>query len=231
MHIHILQHVASEGPGYIAQWIEENKHQVSYTRFYESSWELPSLAAIDALIIMGGPMGVHDESIYPWLPLEKTYIRNCIGSGKKVLGICLGAQLIASSLGAAVHKAPHIEIGWFPVMLTGVCKQLDWFRQLFERDPLVFHWHGDQFAIPAGAVNLLSSEANNNQAFAFDKHVLGLQFHLEVTEESLTDMVDTFVEDLKADLYIQTETEIRNSLAHIVPVNRLMHHLLDQFFK
>ena len=139
MKVHYLQHVFFEGLGYIENWLTKNNHTISSTRFYEHGYRLPEAENIDVLIVMGGPMGVYDEDRFPWLKEEKTFIRNCIQSGKKVLGICLGAQLIADCLGAKVDKAAHKEIGWFPVTPTEECKQLVWFYELFKGNPTVFH--------------------------------------------------------------------------------------------
>src|SRR5262245_15038627 len=118
MQIHYFQHVPFEGLGYIETWLKENGHDISVTRFYESSYQLPPVSAIDALIVMGGPMGVYDEDKYAWLRDEKAFIEDCIRAGKRLLGICLGAQLLSVCLGAAVGAAPNKEIGWFPVKPT-----------------------------------------------------------------------------------------------------------------
>lgn len=189
MNIHYLQHVPFEGLGYIETWLIENNHEISLTRFYEPDYSLPSASEIDALIVMGGPMGVYDTEKHHWLEEEKALIKACLQAGKKVLGICLGAQLIADCLGAHINTAPHKEIGWFPVIPTEDSKEQSWLYELFQQNPVVFHWHGDRFEIPAGCLNLLSSEANTNQAFSYDENVIGLQFHLEVTAETITLML------------------------------------------
>ncbi len=229
MRIHYLQHVHFEGLGYIETWLKENKYQISVTRFYEHNYRLPSTAEIDALIVMGGPMGVYDEARYSWLEEEKTFIRECIQTGKKVLGICLGAQLIAACLDAKVDKAKHKEIGWFPVMPTAKCTQLSWFYDLFKNNPIVFHWHGDKFDIPDGSSSFLNSQANNNQAFFYGDNVIALQFHLEVTAQTIEQMLENGQHELSNTPYIQTEQEIRNGAINIQQCNEMMSIILSKW--
>lgn len=227
MKVHYLQHVPFEGLGYIENWLTKNNHTISSTRFYESNYHLPEAGDIDFLIVMGGPMGVYDEDRFPWLTDEKALIRNCIQSGKRVMGICLGAQLIAECLGAKVDKAAHKEIGWFPVMPTQESKQLPWFYELFKDNPTVFHWHGDRFEIPNGGLNLLLSDANANQAFCYNENVIGLQFHLEVTEETVRLISENCADELCESPYIQTKGQIKAGTAvHAENCNRIMEGIL-----
>jgi len=229
MRVHYLQHVPFEGPGYIETWLKKAGHSISVTRLYEAGHRLPDIAAIDALIVMGGPMGVYDEHEYPWLLAEKSFIEECIQSGKRVLGICLGAQLTAVCLGAEVHPAPNKEIGWFPVTPTEASKTLPWMYDLFRDEPVVFHWHGDQFRILAGSIDLLSSAANRNQAFYYNEKVIGLQFHLEVTEKSMQLMLDHGAAELTDAPYIQTAGKICAETYHIEGCNKIMAAILDNW--
>ena len=189
MHLHYLQHVPFETPAYIKIWAHQNNHPLTDTHLYRNE-ELQSVDVntIDVLVVLGGPMGVHDEEEYPWLSREKDFIKACISRDKKVLGICLGAQLIADVLGADVRPMSYKEIGWFPI------KWNEAFRQRPEFDFLppqqtVLHWHGDLFEIPDGAIPLAESEACTNQGFMVDNQILGLQFHLEMTREGLTGLI------------------------------------------
>jgi len=229
MRVHYLQHVPFEGPGYIETWLKDTGHSILATRFYEAGYRLPDANAIDALIIMGGPMGVYDEHEYPWLIEEKAFIEECIQSGKRVLGICLGAQLTAVCLGAEVHPAPNKEIGWFPVIPTPSCKTIPWLYDLFRDEPSVFHWHGDQFDIPPGCIDLLSSAANSNQAFYYNEKVIGLQFHLEVTPATMQLMLDHGAVELTDAQYIQTAATITAETNHIKGCNRIMQAILDSW--
>jgi GMP synthase-like glutamine amidotransferase len=225
--VHIFQHVPFEGPGYIADWLNENGYAINITRFYQTGFILPEINAIDALIILGGPMSVYDDLEYPWLHLEKAFIEDCIDAGKKVFGICLGAQLMALCMGARVYTASHKEIGWFPVLPTSECKDSSWLYELFMEQPVVFHWHGDKFDIPYdGSLNLLSSYANGNQAFSKGDTTIALQFHLEITMASLLEMLDNGAHELKPSVHIQSGEQIRSGSRYIFSCNNIMAKIL-----
>ncbi|MDH3608963.1 MAG: type 1 glutamine amidotransferase [Gammaproteobacteria bacterium] len=177
MRIHYLKHVPFEGLGSMENMFVERGCSLSRTCMYEDQ-SLPSIHDIDALVVMGGPMGVGDDDEYPWLTLEKEFIESMIKREVPVLGVCLGAQLIANVLGAEVSKNVHEEIGWFPVKRT---KGL--IDERVENLPISFdalHWHGDTFDIPEGGHNFMTSEACANQGFAYGDSTLALQFHLEM---------------------------------------------------
>lgn len=230
MNIHYLQHVSFEGLGYIGIWLKEHDHNITSTRFFEKSHHLPNVEEIDAVIVMGGPMSVYDEDKYPFLKEEKAFIKNCIREGKKILGICLGAQLIADCLGAKVNKAPHTEIGWFPVTPTAESRQIPWFYELFRDAPTVFHWHGDKFDIPEGSLDLLSSEANTNQAFYYSEKIIGLQFHLEVIQDTVMLMLKNGISELQESPYQQTTTLIQNGVKNSGRAcNEIMSAILHQW--
>ena len=165
MRLHYLQHEPIETPGNILKWAQERGISVSSTLFYRDD-RLPKLEDFDWLVIMGGSMSINDESRYRWLVPEKRFIESTINSGKKILGICLGAQLVANVLGAKVIKQMHKELGWFPVRLTGealnepVCRNIP-------SEVAVFHWHGERFDLPTGAIHLAESNACINQAFQY----------------------------------------------------------------
>jgi GMP synthase-like glutamine amidotransferase len=223
--IHYLQHVSFEGVGCIGQWVARNQHTLTVTRFFAND-ELPSLSDFDMLIIMGGPMGIYDDGKYPWLTKEKEFIQRAIEARKTVLGICLGSQFIAHAMGANVYPNSEKEIGWFNISLTkdgGRNKLLSDFEETFP----VFHWHGDTFELPAGAQHLFQSEGCKNQGFIRD-NVLGLQFHFEVTPESLNEMVKHGQEELTDGKYIQSAKEILAHQQLILRNNDLMFTILDR---
>jgi len=220
MKIHWLQHVSFEGLGCMEPWLIENGHDVSSTRFWADD-RLPDTENVDGLIVMGGPMGVYDESIYPWLAEEKAFIKKIIAQNKPVLGICLGAQLIAEVLGAKVGKNKQREIGFFP--LTGDGK-------IFPAEFMAFHWHGDTFGIPDGATHLASSPACGNQAFIYKDNVLGLQFHLETTEESLRALCTNCADEITEGPFIQTLEQMTPFFAELPAANARMFDLLKRLF-
>jgi GMP synthase-like glutamine amidotransferase len=222
MKVQVLQHVAFEGIGSIEAWLSERGAAVHTTRFYQSP-VLPEPRSIDLVIAMGGPMSVNDEREHPWLKEEKAFIKEAVDRGCGVLGVCLGAQMIASALGARVFANAHKEIGWFPVQ--AVSTDTDAFR--FPPQATVFHWHGETFDLPPGAIHLAKSAGCNNQAFQIGRNVIGLQFHLETTPETADQLIRHCREELVTGEYIQTEQALRS-----VPVetyrniNRLMNEVL-----
>lgn len=223
MRAHYLQHVPFEGLGSIAPWLEANGYAVTCTRFFEST-ALPDPGAIDFLVIMGGPMSVNDEEKFPWLVSEKQFVREVISSGKTVLGICLGAQVIASTMGASVFPNPVKEIGWFPIDgLDSTGGSV--FR--FPQSEMVFHWHGETFDLPRGAIRLARSEGCENQAFQLGKSVMGLQFHLETTPKSARQMVSHCRDELVPSTFVQTEEEILSASPNrYKSINHLMDRIL-----
>jgi GMP synthase-like glutamine amidotransferase len=223
MRAHYLQHVPFEGLGSIAVWLRKHGYTITGTKFFESA-ALPDLEGIDLLIVMGGPMSINDEYEYPWLAREKEFIREAVLSGMPVLGVCLGAQLIAGAMGAEIYKNPVKEIGWFPIQ--GVpCDAPSLF--CFEPDVEVFHWHGETFDLPDGATRIAKSEGCENQAFQLGASAVGLQFHLETTPESAREIVEHCREELIPSKYVQSEAEILGALPEkYAAVNALMDSLL-----
>lgn len=224
MRVHYFQHVAFEGLGSMAPWLQAAGGTVTATRFYESAI-LPRLEDVDWLIVMGGPMSVNDEAELPWLVAEKQFIRQAIEAGKRVLGVCLGAQLIANVMGARVYANAVREIGWFPV--HGVAAPgNDTFR--FPASLEAFHWHGETFDLPAGAVHLARSEACEHQAFQLGRSVIGLQFHLETTPASARELVAHGRDELVPAPFVQSEAQILGTpLQHYAAINDLMGDVLS----
>jgi GMP synthase-like glutamine amidotransferase len=204
MNAHYLQHVSFEGLGSIESFLRAAGYRIAKTQFFKSEI-LPKPGEIDLLIVMGGPMSVNDEGEFPWLAQEKQFIHDIIKSGKSVLGICLGAQLIASALGARVYRNTKKEIGWFPIRgFPSADKATFSFPPSVE----VFHWHGETFDLPPGAIRLARSEGCENQAFQFGRSVIGMQFHLETTPVSARELVENCRNELLPAEYVQTEAEI-----------------------
>ena len=225
MDVHIFQHVPFEGIGSIEQWLKAHNFGISATRFFEHC-DLPDPKTTEFLIVMGGPMSVNDEEIYPWLAQEKRFIREVLAAGKPVLGICLGAQLMACALGARVYKNPEKEIGWFPVRAVPAPHGVSVFRFPDEFD--AFHWHGETFDLPEGAVRLAQTAACSRQAFQIGTNALGLQFHLETTKESAGSLAAHCREDLRPSTYTHREEDILSAPAsQYHGAHRLMDAVLD----
>jgi GMP synthase-like glutamine amidotransferase len=176
-----------------------------YTRFF-APHSLPDRRDVDLLIVLGGPMSANDEATLPWLVPEKRFIREAIEAGTPVLGICLGAQLIASAMGARVFRNPQKEIGWFPIFSTHPGGQRDLFH--LPDELLVFHWHGETFDLPPGAVHLARSAACAHQAFHIGARALGLQCHLETTRQSCEGLLGDLRAELTPGPSVQSEREI-----------------------
>ncbi len=221
MHIHYFQHAPFEGLACIADWAAEKSHTLSATHWYDQP-ATPDIGGADMLVVMGGPMGVYEEAQYPWLAMEKSLIRDAIAAGKPVLGICLGAQLIAAALGAKVYPNAEKEIGWFPVQFHD---------ELAPSPATVFHWHGDTFDLPDNAVHLAETPICKNQAFRIGDRVYGLQFHFEVTPAAMDGMLQHLGHELQSGPYVQTADEIRAGAHHAAANNVWMHNLLNRLEK
>lgn len=226
MRIHVLQHESFEGPGNIAHWAKQRGDTIATTHFYQAGWLLPSPDDFDFLVVMGGPMSVNDEALLPWLTVEKRFIRDCIAAGKKIIGVCLGAQLAANVLGARVTKNPQKEIGWFALEKKSP-------HPVFDHIPAslpVFHWHGETFGLPDGAELLASSEACVNQVFIWNNQVLGLQCHIEVAPSEVEGFLKHCASKLgeKSD-FIQSAETIRAQMDYAKPMQPLLEVMLDRF--
>ena len=227
MRIHVLQHVPFEGPAAIADWAERRGHPLAVSHIYAGD-PLPAPADFDRLVIMGGPMSVGDVDAHPWLADEQACIAAAIAAGKSVVGVCLGAQLIAAALGARVYRNAHREIGWFPIQLTQQARTLDLLDGL-PAEQTVFHWHGDTFDLPAGAVHLATSDGCANQAFLLDGRVLGLQCHLESTPASVAALCEHGADDLVPGPWVQSTAEMRGAEpALYAGLARTLEALLDR---
>lgn len=227
MRFHCLQHASYEGLGTIADWIKVNGHSLTITNLWQND-ALPSETQFDALIVMGGPMSVYEEEIYPWLVAEKTFISRAMAQKKKVLGVCLGAQLVADVLGGKVYPNRYTEVGWFSVRRTSHPNES--LFAVLPKEFTAFHWHGDMFDIPELAMALGSSEACRHQGFTYGENVLALQFHLEITPAVVNDFVTAGYADLRQGPYVQAQDQLVPEANRFAESQRLMNRLLDVFF-
>lgn len=194
MRIACVRHVAFEGPGAIADWAATHGHTLTDVAAVTAAF--PPLSGFDMLLVLGGPMGVYDIVEHPWLIEERAFLASAIDAGKLVLGICLGAQLLADAIGGSVHPGPEREIGWFPVRLSAAGRS----SALLSGWPDEFvagHWHGDTFELPPGVASAASTKLTANQAFvACDGRAVGLQFHLEWTRDALAALAENCADEL-----------------------------------
>ncbi len=230
MRLHYIQHVPFEGPANIQGWAENQGWQISATHLYRQE-KLPSPDDLVWLVIMGGPMNIYQEKEYPWLAAEKRFIEETIKTDKIVLGICLGAQLIADVLGGRVVRNRHKEIGWFPVSLRpeGLASMP---FQGFPDEFQALHWHGDTFSLPAGAAMLAESEACPAQAFSSNGgRVLALQFHLESSIDSVRALIQNCSDELEDGVYIQSAEAILEKRENFSNIHSTMILLLENIKK
>lgn len=217
MKVAALQHVWFETPGLIAQWAASRGHQFRVVRLWEDE-PLPEISSLDMAVVMGGPMSVHDESRHGWMKPEKRFLERMLRSGKRVFGVCLGAQMLAEVMGGRVYRNPEKEIGWWPVR---------WLEAPAEQWR-VFHWHGETFDVPPGAVRTAESGACHAQAFRAPG-VLATQFHLEVTARIVEDLLRECQGDLTPAAYVQTAGAIRAGLGLVPAAGARLESLLDGF--
>ena len=228
MRIHLLQHIPYGFLTSIERWARGKGHAVSKTLIYAYD-KLPKPEDFDWLIIMGGPMSIYEEVSYPWLVNEKKFIASAIESEKIVLGICLGGQLIADVLGGKVHMNACREIGWYPVSLTEEAKKSKIFSRLPDKFT-AFFWHEDTFEIPEGCKRMAEDKGCRNQAFECNGRVIGLQFHLESSAESVNSMIhcQKCMEKIKqGGRYIQSIEEILEKVNYFEEVHNTIQMLLD----
>jgi GMP synthase-like glutamine amidotransferase len=220
-----LQHVPFEGPGYLAKWCQRRGFPLTCIELWKSC-ALPAPDEFDGLFILGGPMNVYEDAKYPWLVPEKDLIARAISDRKPILGVCLGAQLLAVVLGGSVTEMLGEEIGWFPVELTSAGRNSNLFRG-FADEFMAFHWHADSFSIPPHAVHVAQSDGCDEQAFVYENHVIGLQFHLESSEHTIGALIEHCGDDIGCGRYIQDPDTILSGANHIRDAHVLLTNLLD----
>lgn len=225
MTISVLQHAAFEGPGEIGTWAANHGHKLRTHHLYRGD-ALPALDAFDLLLVMGGEMNIYEYRDYPWLKPERQLIEAALKQGRRVIGICLGAQLIADALGARVAQNPVYEIGWLPVTFSAEGRTA---LPALPKTATVLHWHGDTFDLPPGATRVASSEGCVEQGYVIPGKCLGLQFHLEVDP----DLVKLYVEGQphwpKGDYVQKPETILSEAGKYHGPNRDFLHGILDQF--
>jgi GMP synthase-like glutamine amidotransferase len=211
MRLHFIQHVPFEQPGFLESWAARNHDFITFSRLYESDY-FPEPELIDFLVVLGGPMSVNDTAKYTWMKRELDFLEKAVKKRKKILGICLGAQMLARVLGGSVYRNIYPEIGWHPVRLAPAARNLP----LFEGFPdswIAFLWHQETFAIPPMGFRIAESAACPNQGFLYDDHVMALQFHMECERETVESLLLLNRQELVLGSFIQSEDEIRAGLS------------------
>ncbi len=191
----IVKNISIEGPGLWEGVVEERGMKYRVVEAYEE--EVPTdPEPYSHVLILGGPMSANEEERYPFLVREIELISKCVEVDKPLLGICLGSQLIAKTLGSRIYPAPAKEIGWHVVELTRPAA-MDFLFSFMPKEVTVFQWHGETFDLPRHSVRLAASEVCPNQAFRFKNHIYGLQFHLEVTQGMVNTWKEAYKDELK----------------------------------
>ncbi|MBI4745934.1 MAG: gamma-glutamyl-gamma-aminobutyrate hydrolase family protein [Deltaproteobacteria bacterium] len=226
----IFKHVSFEGPGTLTEPLKALGIKYREVNLYEGGAPI-NLEGCGGLIIMGGPMNVYEETEYPFLKDEDRLIKEALAKKLPMIGVCLGAQLMAKAAGAEVTKGQKKEIGWYPLNLTDEAKIDPAFKGL-PKEIEVFQWHGDTFDIPQGAVRLASSELFQNQAFRIGNNAYAFQFHIEVTEGIIRDWIEINTKELEGVKdYIDSKKALAESKEKAAELKKLADEIYKGLFK
>jgi GMP synthase-like glutamine amidotransferase len=216
MRTHILQHSDGTPPGAVLQWLRDKGHKHDLRRL-DIGHSLPDLSETELIVILGGPMNVDDVKDHPWLRDEKLFLEGAIAAGKSCLGLCLGGQLLAQTLGAKVTKNTHWEVGWHPVQLEG------------GSELTVFQWHQDTFTLPNKAERIATNSITENQGFRFGRNVVGVQFHPEATTEWVVECAEEVPYPVGP--HVQSGPKILEGQNFLVPMRTWFFDLLNELEK
>jgi GMP synthase (glutamine-hydrolysing) len=222
MRLHVLQH-EEEGPGEIASWANRRGLDIAFTHFDRNDQE-PELSDIRLLAVMGGSPNIYQYRLHPWLRREKAFLDKAIRAGCPVIGVCLGAQLLADRLGAKVYQASDHEVGWHPIRFKN--RNHPDVPPGLPESMTVLHWHGDTFDLPYGATRFAETDLCPNQGFVFGNKILALQFHLEAGPAE----IPAFVADhpRREGPWIQTPEQVLAGADHVIQTRPILFGMLDR---
>lgn len=237
MKVLAIRHISRENAGTIERFLCERGMGLEY-------WDIPaeadrqvSVSEYDAVISLGGPMGVYETERHPFVRHELEFLKALVRARKPVLGICLGAQMLAKALGADVFRGTQKEIGWYDVNLTPAAREDRVFSKLCggskgypEGRLRVFQWHGDTFELPPGAVRLAYSPLYQNQAFRYDEFAYGLQFHVEMTGPMIQEWLEAGREELASAPYIHKDSILKEIPAYLNGLEKFSKQFCEEFF-
>ena len=226
----VFQHDLFEDLGFFAEVLEKQGADYRVVRLFHGEMPAEEWEHVRALIILGGPMNVDEEENFPFLRWEKRIIRAAIDEAVPMLGVCLGAQLIAATLGTPVFHGPVKEIGWSPISITPH-GQVDSLLGYLPESATVFQWHGDGFDLPPGAIRLASSAHYSTQAFRVGKTIYGLQFHLEVTPRMIERWIDERSKDLALAPYVLPDKIIADTQSYAPTLKYYAERFLSEFVR
>ena len=226
----VFQHDPFEDLGFFAEVLEKQSAEYRVVRLFHGEMPAEDWQHIGALIILGGPMSVVEEDSFPFLRWEKRIIRAAIDEAVPILGVGLGAQLIAATLGTPVFHGAVKEIGWSPISITPH-GQVDSLLGYLPESATVFQWHGDGFELPTGAIRLASSVNYQNQAFRVGKSIYGLQFHLEVTPRMIERWIEERSKDLALTPYVLPEKILADTQSYAPALKYYGERFLTEFVR
>ncbi|MEM1165683.1 MAG: type 1 glutamine amidotransferase [Planctomycetota bacterium] len=229
MRIAVLQHVPFEGPAAIASWADAHGHELSVVHLYQGQ-TLPEAGQFDALVVMGGPMSVHDEADHPWLASERALIRRSVEGGAAVLGVCLGAQQLALAMGGSIDEGASVEHGWWAIEPTEAAATHPLGAALFDDgEPalMTFHWHADLISPPPGSTVLARTAVCACQAFVIGERALGIQCHIETTPTSAAALIEHCGHEADGGLFSQPPSQMLTESARFEALRPVLDRTLS----